>query len=135
MTAPELIARLDAAGVTVRLVDGKPRLRFPPGTTGEPLLRELGDDLTTHRAAVLDHYAPRDEEHPGRVCGVAGCGAIMFHESAEDQFRFCRLIQCPAWRPGLPSAPDWTGAARDSRAWQLKKQREKKAQEDQPIPE
>lgn len=134
MTLADLIARLDAADITVRLVGGKPKLLFPPGMDSGAFLKEHGDDLTTHRAAVLDHYSPQEApEHPGRVC--LPCGATMYHDSAEDQYRFCGLIQCPAWRPGLASAPEWAGAARESMQWQAKRQREKKIQQDQPVPE
>lgn len=135
MTAADLIARLDAARVTVRLVDGKPRLLFPPGVNGLPLLKELGDDLTTHRAAVLAHYAPRDEEHPGRCCGR--CVAILFHESADDQFRYCQSVLCPALRPGLASAPDWLQTGRQIDWARQGAGRAEKARErqDEPVPD
>lgn len=134
MTLPDLIARLDALQVAVYLHDGKPKLRFPPGSNTAKIMAELGDDLTTHRAEVLAHYTPQESpEHPGRLCGK--CGATMYHESAEDQFRACGNIMCPAWRDGLASAPEWVGTAREGMAYQARRQAEKAAQQSQPVPE
>lgn len=144
MTAAELITRLDALGVTIHLVDGKPKLRFPAGSNNAAILQELGDDLATHRAATLDHYAPQEQpDHPGRMCGM--CGATMYHELLEDQYRLCGAgfgdgvragsIHCPAWRPNLASAQQWVGAARESAEYQRRKLAAKKTEQDAPIPD
>lgn len=73
-------------------------------------------------------------DHPGRECGT--CGAVMYHDSPEDQYRLCGVtILCPAWKPGLRSAPQWVGEARRSMEWQARRAEEKRREQDQPVPE
>jgi hypothetical protein len=127
VTAPELVARLEAAGAAVLVKGGKPRLVLPPG---EALSTDERIDLHLHRDAVLAHFA-RDGREVAVTCRECGCG--VFSATAGDVFRCCGNVACPWWLPGL--GPEWLARARSYRQWKREQEAEERKRLQEPIPE
>lgn len=129
MTLAALIDTLTLLDASVVEVNGKAMLRLPKGTDSRAVLKSIGDDLVVHRDGVIAHFAAQGG-HPGREC--AECGSMMYHDSAEEQWRFCGTLEKPA-TVKCPAAPGWAVQHARDAAWQATRLVERKAKADAPV--
>lgn len=97
MNAAELLDKLNRAGATLEIVDGKPRVR------GTKVPDDLMAELKANRDAVLAEFERRQSEDRDRFCRVPAEDVGMFGRDLDLPEDMRRIIESYAFRQGRPA--------------------------------